>query len=117
MRGLPTGDFLRAVLENNLSEAILRADDVNLRALPHIVAYVHEHLPAVAWGSKAAVDRWLSTRHTADSEATLREVCAHFGGTGVCDPWCHRPMSTSAEYESVLCGNLRPCDRHPVAAT
>lgn len=59
VRGLPTGDFLRAVLSNDLAEAIARADDVNLPALPHIVAYVREHLPAISWGSPAAVNRWL----------------------------------------------------------
>jgi hypothetical protein len=62
VRGLPTGDFLRAVLSNDLAEAIARADDVNLPALPHIVAYVQEQLPAISHGSKDAVDRWLRTK-------------------------------------------------------
>jgi hypothetical protein len=60
VRGLPPGSFVRAVLSNDLNEAIARADDVNIHALPHIVAYVREHLPAVAWGSSEKVNRWLS---------------------------------------------------------
>ena len=60
VRGLPPGDFVRAVLSNDLNEAIARADDVNIHALLHIVAYVREHLPAVAWGSSEKVNRWLS---------------------------------------------------------
>ena len=60
VRGLPPGDFIRAVLSNDLNEAIARADDVNIHALPHIVAYVRERLPAVAWGSSEKVNRWLS---------------------------------------------------------
>lgn len=61
-RGLPTGDFLRAVLENDLNGAITRADDVNIHALPHIVAYVGEKLPAISWGSPDAVKRWLALK-------------------------------------------------------
>lgn len=78
VRGLPPGDFIRAVLSNDLNEAIARADDVNIHALPHIVAYVREHLPALSWGSKANVDRWLKrTRsgvNTDGREGTINTV-------------------------------------------
>lgn len=57
--GRPTGGFLRAVLENDLNEAIFRAKDVNLPMLPHIVAWVHNRLATVAWGSKQKVDLWI----------------------------------------------------------
>lgn len=63
VRGLPPGDFVRAVLSSDLNDAIARADDVNIHALPHVVAYVREHLPAVAWGSPAAVNRWLASNN------------------------------------------------------
>jgi hypothetical protein len=53
------GDFLRAVLENNLAKAIGRADRMNLAMLQDIVAYVHNYLPAVSWGSPEAVQEWL----------------------------------------------------------
>lgn len=62
-RGQPVGDFLRAVLSNDLSDAIARADDVNIHALPHIVAYVREHLPASAWGSAKDVSAWLNGKN------------------------------------------------------
>lgn len=62
VRGLPPGDFLRAVLSNDMNEAIARADYENIHALPHIVAYVREHLPVIAWGSAAHVNRWLETK-------------------------------------------------------
>lgn len=58
--GVPTGDFLRAVLENDLREAIGRADYINMQALPHIVAYCWNRLPSGCWGSPEAVKRWLS---------------------------------------------------------
>jgi hypothetical protein len=76
VRGLPPGDFVRAVLSNDLNEAIARADDVNIHALPHIVAYCRERLPAVAWGSSERVNRWLSKGR--DSTRTeLPPVPAH----------------------------------------
>ena len=57
--GVPTGSFLEAVLENNLSEAVGRADCHNLEALPHIVAWVYNCMWAEAWGSPKKVKAWL----------------------------------------------------------
>lgn len=53
--GVPPGDFVRACLENNLVEAFKRADDTNREALPHIVAWLYNEMPASAWGSEWAV--------------------------------------------------------------
>ena len=57
----PPGGFLRAVLENNLYEAVLRADNVNRR---HIVQYavLLEMLPLNTWGSPETVSEWLAQR-------------------------------------------------------
>lgn len=54
----PTGDFLCAVLENNLKEAIGRADENALAALPHIVAFLYNDAPSSSWGSPANVAEW-----------------------------------------------------------
>ena len=56
--GRPTGDFLHAVLCNDLTEACARADDTNLRTLPAIVAYVYKELPGMCWGSPERVKDW-----------------------------------------------------------
>jgi hypothetical protein len=56
----PTGGFLQAVLENDLRQACVRADDVNRVALATIVLFLHSYCPAPAWGSPAAVAAWLS---------------------------------------------------------
>lgn len=56
---IPTGDFLRAVLENNLIEAVGRADDDNKRILPEIVEYCYNEMPSNCWGSKEDVEDWL----------------------------------------------------------
>lgn len=59
LRRRRTGDFLRAVLENNLKEACDRADDENKRALFAYVFFLYNHAPTSAWGSPANVKAWL----------------------------------------------------------
>lgn len=58
----PVGDFLTAVLENNLSEAVGKADDYNLRNLPAFVGYLYNEAPSQCWGSKEKVKKWLEEK-------------------------------------------------------
>ena len=62
---IPTGDFLRAVLENNLREAFGRADDTNRRHLGEIVNWCYWELPSPAWGSPEKVRAWLAQEDVA----------------------------------------------------
>lgn len=57
--GVPPGDFLRAVLENDLRMAALRADKDNRAAL-YEWGCVLDTLPLRIWGSKEKVDRHIS---------------------------------------------------------
>jgi hypothetical protein len=57
---VPPSGFLRAVLANDLSGAILRADRDNLLALQSIVFWMNRELVARVWGSYGAVDDWLA---------------------------------------------------------
>ena len=57
---LPVGGFLTAVLENNLTEAIVRADMFSLAGIKDIVMYVHWEIPGDCHGSPQAVRAWLS---------------------------------------------------------
>lgn len=59
---IPPGDFLYAVLTNDLKGAISFADNENLEALPAIVAYVRNHTPADCQGSPVKVQQWLEDR-------------------------------------------------------
>lgn len=52
---VPTGDFLRAVLENNLWIAMRRADSDSQRNLLAICDYVCDAIPSNIWGSPEAV--------------------------------------------------------------
>lgn len=62
---IPTGSFLAAVLENNLREAVQRADLESARALPEIVKWLCYNAPWSCWGTPDRVQMWLSgaTRH------------------------------------------------------
>jgi hypothetical protein len=57
---IPTGDFLRGVLENDLTTAVSYADEFNLRNIRNIALFVRTAVPIRAQGSKEKVLRWLS---------------------------------------------------------
>ncbi len=56
----PTGDFLRAVLGNNLQQTCGRADIVNRSVLYELVCFLNNFAPGQSWGSPGAVEAWLS---------------------------------------------------------
>ncbi len=53
LQRIPTGDFTRAVLENDLRESFGRADDYNRMALFEIVRYCYNEIP----GACSLIDR------------------------------------------------------------
>jgi hypothetical protein len=57
---IPTGDFMRSVLSNDLRGAVGRADSQNIYLLHEYVSWLWNEAPAGAWGSPAKVDAWLS---------------------------------------------------------
>jgi len=61
---VPTGDFLRACLENNLRNACGQADDENLANIPAYAAWLYNEAPGRCWGSKEKVDAWLAAGET-----------------------------------------------------
>lgn len=63
----PTGGFLRSVLENNLSDAVCKADMFNLSILKNIVLYVNNDMPSPCWGSPKKVKEWLASRTESES--------------------------------------------------
>ena len=56
--GQPVGDFLHAVLCNDLQGAYAHADDENARALRSIVRWVFNRAPSSCWGSLNHVRAW-----------------------------------------------------------
>lgn len=64
---IPTGDFLRAVLENDLMQAMGRADESNRAAMFSICGYVYNELPSACHGSPEKVKAWLKAREGGDA--------------------------------------------------
>ena len=58
--GIPPGSFLTAMLENNLSEAAMRADETNAKRLPDFADWMMWDIPSRAWGSKQEVEDWIA---------------------------------------------------------
>jgi hypothetical protein len=58
-RGIEPGDFMLAVLCNNLVRACERADSVNLRYMVEWASWLKWECPMAAWGSSSNVDDWV----------------------------------------------------------
>jgi len=52
---------LRKILENDLAEAVGRADPETFSALKEIVVLLYTFAPGKCWGSPAALIHWLAT--------------------------------------------------------
>ena len=60
--GVPPGDFLQAVLRNNLMEAFMRADDTNIARMFDIVSFFYNEAPIDCWGSKENIKKWIKEK-------------------------------------------------------
>lgn len=56
--GVPPGDFLQAVLRNDLTETFARADFQALPNIPHVLSYVYNECDHRSWGSPEKVLSW-----------------------------------------------------------
>lgn len=56
---VPTGDFLRAVLENNLMRALDKADITNSPLLRNYARFLYNYAPLGSYGSRENVRKWL----------------------------------------------------------
>lgn len=75
--GIPPGDFLRAVLENDLASAFERADSINSGRIRDYVVFLYNHAPSECWGSKANFAAWIEKRGLLGQQAPdqLKESC------------------------------------------
>lgn len=60
MKGIAPGGFLEAVLENNLFDAVSRADTENVDALKDWVLFIYNCVPSLCWGSRSTVTEWMT---------------------------------------------------------
>lgn len=54
------GHFLVSLLENDLREAVGRADPTSFAALPDLCKFLYNFAPARSHGSKAFVEAWIA---------------------------------------------------------
>jgi hypothetical protein len=87
------GDFLLAVLSNDLKEAVARADHQSMRGLVAMVCYLYNEIPQMAWGSPGKVQAWIDHR---GFEGPSREALV--------------PVSENVEGQTVLTGCQCPKD-------
>jgi len=60
--GIPPGHFLTAIICNDLTAAVLRADDTNLRNIPAFVSYFYNQAPINSWGSIKKMATWMVSK-------------------------------------------------------
>jgi len=59
LEGHSPGNFIDAILSNDLSGAFKHADDDNIKRVFCLVSYCYNYLPMDAWGSFDKVNVWL----------------------------------------------------------
>jgi hypothetical protein len=63
--GIPPGDFLAAVICNDLAQAVSRADDENIANIPAYVGYFYNKAPSGCWGSYEKMGAWIKLKREA----------------------------------------------------
>ena len=58
INGVKPGGFLTSCFRNDLSGAVIKADDDGIAALPHIMRLINSVAPTEARGSARRVDEW-----------------------------------------------------------
>lgn len=56
--GVIPGQFLQAVITNDLRRAVSYADNANLAVLPLYVRFLYNRCPLVSWGSLDLMNSW-----------------------------------------------------------
>jgi hypothetical protein len=60
--GVMPGDFLQAVICNDLKKAVMYADGENMGNLPAYVNYFYNHTPHDCHGSEIIMGRWMAEK-------------------------------------------------------
>lgn len=60
--GIKPGDFLVAIISNDLKSAIFHADDENLPNLSAYVSYLYLEAPGNCWGSRQKMLDWINIK-------------------------------------------------------
>jgi hypothetical protein len=78
--GLDPGGFLRAVLENNLTESFARADGIDLAHIADWVEWLYWQIPAPAWrcsdniSARGNVEKWMKHQGMKGWKVTFQDI-------------------------------------------
>jgi hypothetical protein len=61
--GIPPGNFLGAVIDNDLKEAFARADDENASLIGNYIKWLYNYAPAKCWGRENSQPTWRKLLH------------------------------------------------------
>lgn len=67
------GDFLWAIITNNLRDAVQRADNYNIHLIPAYVSWFYNEAPSACWGSVEKATAWQTRATTNVYEFNLKE--------------------------------------------
>ena len=74
------GDFLSAVIQNDLKKAVGYADDENIQNIPAYVAFFYNEAPTACYGSPEAFKNWLTPPDlSSHEEITKEEITTRLG--------------------------------------
>jgi len=76
------GDFLSAVLNNDLKEACAYATEIHRNVLFYIVQFCYWEIPSVCWGSRAKVVAWLDGRRAPGAVPVAAHAADEGAGNG-----------------------------------
>jgi len=62
--GVIPGEFLQAVICNDLVESFGRADDINSDRLRDYAGFLYNEIPSLSWGSKEKMRAWAKMKET-----------------------------------------------------
>jgi len=60
--GMVSSDFLKAVIDNDLKQAVATADDLNVSIIHLYVRWFYNRAPALCWGSPLNRTAWESMK-------------------------------------------------------
>ncbi len=58
--GAPVGDFLEAIISNNLVSSFAAADGDNVLCIRAYADLLYNHFPSGSWGSRDAYKEWIA---------------------------------------------------------
>ena len=70
-KGIEPGDFLTAVICNDLKESFARADDTNRERMFDIVCFIYNEAPSLCWGSREKMNAWIKAKKEVADEPSL----------------------------------------------